>query len=836
MSFRRSFRCISGWRNASALCVATFGILISTPAQAEPFSLVCMPDPQYYTTSNHPALYNLYQKQAQWIRDNKTARNVQHVIWLGDLTNDNTNTQWLTAHAAYSTLDAANVPFAVVPGNHDYKSATGWPGSNVRNLAKFNTYVGPLRFASKPWYGGNMGETSTNNENNYTYFSSNGLDFLVIGLEYAPRKEVLTWANNLISQHPNHRVILFTHGYMTTNGNYTGNAGSAFGIVGASGADIYEECASRHSNVFMVACGHVTESVVNTKSGIAGNTVYEMLVDYQSEKVKGTGANLGNGWLRVLQFDPATNKINADTITVAAGDPAIFTNGVTTFYNGPYGKSPTAPDHVFSLNYNMGAMLPYTYLNDSLGFHAMGVNNDLHSDQLDADMGQDAHANWATVWEDDSDDNGIYQVLLRGFDSDGNVRFARSVVNTAGVNTGNAVNPAMAMAPDGRFVVVWQTGSSQIKMRAYNADGSPIGNGEQTVVTVTAPGSVANPDVAVDDAGNFVVVWADDGDGNNTFQIRARGFASTYAPRFDAKTVNTVSAGQQLNPVVAMAGNGDYVVAWEDDKDGTWDLGMRGFFADETERFAQTVANFTITGEQRSPDIAMDDAGRFVVVWEDDADLNTSFQIRARGFAPTGAEMFSERTVNGVATGNQINPAVDMDAYGNWYPVWEDNGVSGDGYQIMSNAFNVTGTRINDTDIRANPITAVTHRFGPSVRKNPMISAHKSGRYIVGWADDMDGDGLHQTLARGLAGTAKSLVIKSINGSVTRSDKGPFYPTNAPVTLTATAEPGHSFVRWSGDVPAGSQTANPLTITMNSNKKVTAEFSGSASVSDYELY
>ncbi|MGI8908096.1 MAG: InlB B-repeat-containing protein [Candidatus Sumerlaeaceae bacterium] len=823
--------------------VGVLGALAPPPAAAQPFSLICMPDPQYYTNSNHASLYDLYSRQTRWIRDNKTAYNIKHVIWLGDLTNDNTLTQWNTANAAYNILDTNNIPYAVVPGNHDYKTTqtNEWVGANLRDLTRYNDVVGPSRFVGKSWYGGNMGNTTNRNENNYTFFSASGLNFLVIGLEYAPRKEVLTWANNLISQYPTHRVIIFTHMYMTTNGNYAGGAGSATGTVGAEGADLFDECASRHSNVFMVVCGHVTESKVNTKMGVGGNTIYEMLVDYQGEQVQGTGDNLGNGWLRIMQFDPSTNKINGSTITAAPGDTAIFTGGVSQFYNGPYSTSPTAADHLFSLNYNMtAAAQPYTYLNSSVEFHDMHVSDAITADQLDPDIAQADDGRWVAAWEEDSDENGIYNIVVRGFDADGNARFASSVVNTAGVNTTNATNPAIAMAADGTFAVTWRSGTTAIKTRAYSATGTPIGVGEQSVISVTAPGIVRNPDVAMDDAGNFVVAWSDDADGNGSFQVRARGFTSSYVQRFAAKTINTIAAGQQQNPVIGMAANGDYVIAWDDDQesDGEWDLAARGYLANESQRFTQIVGNTTTTGQQLDVDIAMDDTGRFVVVWEDDSDLNNSYQIRAKGFTATGNQLISERTVNLISTGNQLNPVVAMDSAGNWYPAWQDDGAvsGGEGYQMMSNKFDISGTRINAADVRVNSVIAVTHQFGPPARYNPVVSAHKSGRYIVAWADDMDGNGSYQVLARAVGGTAKSLVVKAINGSVAKSPAEPFYAPNATVTLSASGNSGYAFSGWSGDVPAGNQLVNPLTITMNTDKSLTAQFTASTRVSDWPLY
>jgi len=44
------------------------------------------------------------------------------------------------------------------------------------------------------------------------------------------------------------------------------------------------------------------------------------------------------------------------------------------------------------------------------------------------------------------------------------------------------------------------------------------------------------------------------------------------------------------------------------------------------------------------------------------------------------------------------------------------------------------------------------------------------------------------------------------------------------VIITATKEPGYIFSGWSGDVPAGMETENPLILTMNSDKSITANF------------
>lgn len=801
------------------------------------FSVVLVPDPQSYAV--HPG-YDIYNKQSRWIRDNQTSENIKFSIYLGDLTNNDTDDQWSVVSNALSILDTAGCPYSVLPGNHDYLGSGATLHSNIvdRILTKFNANVGPQRFSGKSWYGGNKDNTTNKNQNNYCFFSSGNLNFMVVSLELSPTKETITWANNLISQHPNHRVIIATHAYLNPGGGYNASGGNEWGVVGASGVDLFEECASRHSNVFMVVCGHVGESMVNTKTGVCGNTIYEMVVDYQFEKPLNDASKggLGNGWMRLLTFDPDNNKIDARTFSVVSGDATFFTNGIDQFYEPDYNSSPTHKDHKFSLTYNMGTMGAYSYLNPSTSIHDFNANHSTGGNQLKPDIAQAANGDWAAVWQDDSDSNNIHRILLRGFDKDGNQRLAESVVNTTGVNTIDATVPKIAMCADGRFVVAYQVGANAIYMRTYNANGTANGTADQLVV-YAGSGTARNPDVEIDDTGNFIVVWEDDSDGNGSYQIRARGFSFNYAQRFAAKTINSIAAGQQLNPAIAMAPNGDYVVAWDDDQesDGLCEIGIRGFLANETQRFTQAFANTTTTGQQRHPDVAMDPAGRFVAIWEDDADSNGSFQIRARGFSATGTQIIPEMDVNLLSTGNQLNPSVTMDSVGNWFAVWEDSR-TGEGYQIVSQEFKITGARVFADDVQVNTIDAVDNDEGNPRRQDPVISVHNSGRYLVAWADDMDGDGSFEILAKGVTGTARSLVIKAVNGAAYPFPSDAFYKVNTNVTITAAPNPGYGFVRWMGDVPAGKELGNPLTITMDADKNLTALYQVITGATHWSLF
>jgi hypothetical protein len=683
-------------------------------AFCDPFSIVLLPDTQYYTSKQANNASNTYRKQMQWIIDHRQSDNIQFVVHLGDITNNNTAVQWQTASDAHAMLDNANIPYSVVTGNHDYLGGAGFD----RGGSLIDAYFPPSRYAGKAWYGGSYGSS---NANNYTYFANGDQKFLVLSLEYAPRKDVLCWASDIIASHPDRHVIIATHCYLTHGGSYASCPNPAYSTLGAPGRGIWDELVARHSNIFLVVSGHVGDSELRVHTTNTGYDVHEMLVDYQFEGPcsAATAAQCtdncrngaGNGWMRQLTFNPRKASIEAKTFTVQAGNTQIFPQGQPAFFcselRGPtaskggtwYAADPTSSQHQFSFTY------------DFVAPPGVGI----------APLAQTS--------------------------------FGDRTVNSAGA--GDQLAPVVAMAASGAFVVAWQddsdasdgAGNHDIYVRGFAAGGCRAW--ADLRVNPNAAGHQSNPAIAMNAQGDFVVVWQDDTDGNGVFQIKARGFFANGKERFSVRTVNTVAAGQQLAPTVAMGPSGAFVVAWQDDplKDGHEQILMRGFNADGSQRFADRSVHDDALGQRLAPAIGLDGSANIVVVWQDDTDGNGSYQIHARGFNANGSDRFARLTVNSNAAGQQRDPALAVASDGRFVVVWRDDANSDGDAELLARGFDSAGVqRFADFAVSA---TAGQHL-------DPVVVCTKQGDFAVTWADDTDGNGLYQIRARRYAAKGTS--------------------------------------------------------------------------------
>jgi hypothetical protein len=301
----------------------------------------------------------------------------------------------------------------------------------------------------------------------------------------------------------------------------------------------------------------------------------------------------------------------------------------------------------------------------------------------------DAHGDFVVAWQVDYQEGfATHGVYAKRYTAAGQELAPPAPLAGAGNAQGNEFHvntytasfqggPSVAMDADGDFVIAWrsdgQDGSSYgVYAKRYTAAGQELA---PSAPLAGAGGALANefrvntftenfqggPSVAMDADGDFVIAWTSDRQDSSGFGVCAKRYTAAGqelappAPLAGAGNaqgnefrVNTYTAGAQRNPSVAVAADGDFVVAWESyGQDGSG----YGVYAERYNAAGQELAellpaartgalqnefrvNTYTTDKQAFPSVAVDADGDFVVAWESSGQDGSGFGIYAQRYGP----------------------------------------------------------------------------------------------------------------------------------------------------------------------------------------------------------
>lgn len=193
--------------------------------------------------------------------------------------------------------------------------------------------------------------------------------------------------------------------------------------------------------------------------------------------------------------------------------------------------------------------------------------------QASKSLDQDEAGNYAIAYAQQFSVN--WDLNLKVFSNDA------SQAQTVGVASGFtfAPNDVSVAIRNGRILVTWigpLGGHPNVFMRRYQYDPGNLAAGvtalDASPVLVNgtpSTGSHLTVDVALDLAGNFVIVWEDYTQRDPDPDAYARNFRADGAGGTDFR-VNPVGSGQHFDPKVAMDAAGNFVVIW---RQGTTPVG-----------------------------------------------------------------------------------------------------------------------------------------------------------------------------------------------------------------------------------------------------------------------
>ncbi|CCH29984.1 hypothetical protein ABZ816_32060 [Actinosynnema sp. NPDC047251] len=290
---------------------------------------------------------------------------------------------------------------------------------------------------------------------------------------------------------------------------------------------------------------------------------------------------------------------------------------------------------------------------------AGGTGNWTHV-QPDVSLHDDGSA--VVVWSEDPDGNGFYNIAVRVVRTDGTIA-GSTTANTS--SDGQQSVAAVAADPDSAgFAVVWED-----KQSTTNATVRVAGFSSVTAKTYEAQvhangGTHQRPDVAMGAAGNAIVVWDEDGDGNGFFNVARKALTPAGGVKLAQAAVNAAGGGQQRHASVAANFNGDFVVGWETDHTGALQTAVRSFSANGT---AGSTVDTLVAGSD--PQVGIDDQRAAVVTSVVASDVVT------QGLNPDGSvegRLPRQNTVQ-TATGRQDEAALGVDAWGLITVVYTDD-------------------------------------------------------------------------------------------------------------------------------------------------------------------
>lgn len=238
-------------------------------------------------------------EQYEWIRDNAADKKIAFSIGLGDITEKNSDAEYLKVAEAYSKIDGV-IPFSIIRGNHE-------------SVAMYDKYVTQDKYGDEITgsYDGTM-------KNTYRIIQIGKVKYMFMNLDLTLSAGAIEWADEVIASHPECHVIVSTHAYKNMGGSYLTLATSGKFGVETDSEDFWNELVSRHENIVMLLYGHSPKNTIWKKQRsdtLHGNTVTEMLINpSETDKLYG-----GGGFVAMFYFSEDGEQLDVQYYSPTMG-------------------------------------------------------------------------------------------------------------------------------------------------------------------------------------------------------------------------------------------------------------------------------------------------------------------------------------------------------------------------------------------------------------------------------------------------------------------------------------------------------------------------------------
>lgn len=344
------------------------------------------------------------------------------------------------------------------------------------------------------------------------------------------------------------------------------------------------------------------------------------------------------------------------------------------------------------------------------------------------DVAVASNGNFVIVWEEPfQGDNNDKDIKFRRFAPDGTPLDVndRIVAN----EEFNETQPVVAIAPNGDFVVAYVK-IDDIYVRRFTAIGNPLGD-EILVSTFEQDKIQSDPDIAIDEEGDFTVVWTHQFEADD-LDIRGRIFNANGTPQIDDSPVaNTSNNESEASIAIIPTANNDNssdilagVVSYTTDTNGNNDIFFLPFGneGNPLDNPINAVPETNRSNNQRESSVAIDNNGNFVISWTHEFD-DTDDDVYFRRFSVDGNPLDDVEIIVDSAFDDQNESQIALGNDGTIVVAYEDDSAN----SVKYRQFNSNGDEISDSQ---------NYDLNSSFEDNPAIAIGANNRMVITADDD----------------------------------------------------------------------------------------------------